>query len=75
MNNNINSNSGDPVRAIMAQASKQIRPLKRDADDHVIKAFFEVMSDVWAVADRLKLENRVSNTNFVMFGPQSVGKT
>jgi GTPase SAR1 family protein len=35
--------------------------------------FFEAMADVWQVADKFNLS--VPFTNFVMFGPQSSGKT
>jgi hypothetical protein len=73
MNNN--SNGGDPISAIKAQASKQHKPLKRNGEDSVLNEFFAVVSKVRKVSDRLKLENKITMTNFVMFGPQSVGKT
>lgn len=49
-----------------------------DDDNHdgsIYEAFFDIMGKVWRVADEYNLTENISMTNFVMFGPQSVGKT
>eukprot|EP00957_Ditylum_brightwellii_P081525 6202071-Ditylum_brightwellii.AAC.1 len=33
------------------------------------------MGKVWRIADEYDLGGRITSTNFVMFGPQSAGKT
>ena len=61
------------ISYIRDQAVRQMKPLKQD--DETTTEFFKIMADVWKIADNHALEKKITSTNFVMFGPQSVGKT
>jgi len=43
--------------------------------DEKFSTFLETMSMVWRIADEYNLSSDISFTNFLMFGPQSAGKT
>jgi GTPase SAR1 family protein len=61
------------VSSIRDQAARQVTPLKHD--DESTTEFFNIISEVWEIADKDTLAKEITYTNFVMFGPQSVGKT
>mmetsp|Transcript_24327 Transcript_24327/g.32305 ORF Transcript_24327/g.32305 Transcript_24327/m.32305 type:complete len:918 (+) Transcript_24327:92-2845(+) len=65
------------TESIISHASHQAKPLKRGSgeDDNTYEEFFDVMAKVWRIADEHDLGGRITSTNFVMFGPQSAGKT
>eukprot|EP00957_Ditylum_brightwellii_P115135 8780968-Ditylum_brightwellii.AAC.1 len=65
------------TESIINLASRQAKPLKRGMgeDDNTYEEFFDVMAKVWRIADEYDLGGRITSTNFVMFGPQSAGKT
>ena len=58
----------------------QPKPLTEDAAENTValderRQFLGAMAEVWRVVDEHGLKKDVSFTNFVMFGPQSVGKS
>jgi len=67
----------DRTEAIISKANRQVKPLKRESgeDENTYEEFFGVMAKVWRIADEYDLGGRITSTNFVMFGPQSAGKT
>jgi hypothetical protein len=61
------------VESLLNQANKQALPLKQGQKEY--EEFFDVLSNIWRIADKYKLGTKITTTNFVMFGPQSAGKT
>jgi len=61
---------------LLERARSQPEPLKKGGkDSDMYRDISDALATLWRVADEHNLNKEVQFTNFVMFGPQSAGKT
>jgi hypothetical protein len=61
---------------LLERARSQPEPVKKDGkDSEMYRDISDALATLWRVADEHNLNKEVQFTNFVMFGPQSAGKT
>ena len=75
-NNNVFLSGNRLNSELLTRAQNQPEPLKKGGKDaEMYRDISDALATLWRVADEHNLNKDVQFTNFVMFGPQSAGKT
>ena len=71
------ASNDDAIKGIIRQAANQPKPLKHGSKEgkKELDEFLHLTSKIWDIADMHQLRNPITQTNFVLIGPQSAGKT